>query len=595
MHQNTRADWSFPPACEPREYGYRRTEFRGFAPQVALFVFRIPEDYTMDTGAAIPYKRWVRTGDDVGGRRGMMNREKKSLSYRKSAAYSPRETEENTWLQGILNQCGEWREGTHGFHAYPGRMHPAIPAQILAGRNPEEGKVLDPFCGSGTTLVEAVSAGFESLGNDTHPLAVRIARLKSSRWTEEQLSELRQVTLSIGSEAEEMARSKAKSAHKRRSHPDEAKWFPPHVRYELSNLLHGISYIDDWRTRDAAELILSSILIKVSHRRSDSNSRVQERNLRRGQASQFYLRRAEELVGQLRHFTESVQGTPGRPEIRAGDARNLHWVEDQSVQCVVTSPPYLGTYDYFSHQAIRSAVLGIEDRQSRRNEIGSRSRAEEEEGPLRRWENDLRDVLNELARVCKEGADAFFVIGTSRLKKRIIENDKLMTVLAKDHGFVVQGVASQDMLAPDSSGDSRKSDLRETLIWLKRDDRPFPEHLRRRAPNRSSRSEDRRGRETGRSERRPRKPSHRSRSGNNPSPYKRRLRNESEHMETDSRRERSRSNRSSPYSERGERTRSQKDRDFKGKPDRRKPRRQKDKPHHTASRKDPERSDPEDS
>ena len=114
-----------------------------------------------------------------------------------------------------------------------------------------------------------------------------------------------------------MARVKAKSTHKRRSHPDEAKWFP------LVCTIPGVTCFTEFPIlmTGGPEMLrsssLSSILIKVSHRRSDSNSRVQERNLRRGQASQFCLRRAEELVSQLREFTESVRrhtGPTGRFE-----------------------------------------------------------------------------------------------------------------------------------------------------------------------------------------------------------------------------------------------------------------------------------------
>ena len=73
----------------------------------------------------------------------------------------------------------DWREDVHGFHAYPGRMHPAVP-RVLLPTIPGEGlRVLDPFCGSGTTLVETMAAGHQGIGMDIHPLAVRIARINA--------------------------------------------------------------------------------------------------------------------------------------------------------------------------------------------------------------------------------------------------------------------------------------------------------------------------------------------------------------------------------------------------------------------------------
>ena len=43
---------------------------------------------------------------------------------------------------------------THGFHSYPARMHPTTARRLIAGLLPVRGRLLDPFCGSGTVLVE---------------------------------------------------------------------------------------------------------------------------------------------------------------------------------------------------------------------------------------------------------------------------------------------------------------------------------------------------------------------------------------------------------------------------------------------------------
>jgi len=73
---------------------------------------------------------------------------------------------------------------THGFHSYPARLHPAtarVLAELLAERSPRNAVLVDPFCGSGTTLVEARAAGLRAVGTDLNPLAVLVARAKT--WT----------------------------------------------------------------------------------------------------------------------------------------------------------------------------------------------------------------------------------------------------------------------------------------------------------------------------------------------------------------------------------------------------------------------------
>ena len=66
-----------------------------------------------------------------------------------------------------------------GFHWHPCRFVSQIPANLLSIFCPEGGTVLDPFCGSGTTLVEAQRLGFRSTGVDVNPISCLITRAKT--------------------------------------------------------------------------------------------------------------------------------------------------------------------------------------------------------------------------------------------------------------------------------------------------------------------------------------------------------------------------------------------------------------------------------
>src|SRR5262245_61037304 len=71
------------------------------------------------------------------------------------------------------------RSLTHGFHSYPARFHPLLCRQLLDDL-PAGMTVLDPFVGSGTTLIEAVLRGAHTEGVDLNPLAVELTRLKAT-------------------------------------------------------------------------------------------------------------------------------------------------------------------------------------------------------------------------------------------------------------------------------------------------------------------------------------------------------------------------------------------------------------------------------
>ena len=74
---------------------------------------------------------------------------------------------------------------THGFHSYAGRMHPSIARGGIAAFSAPGDTVVDPFCGSGTVLVEAMGLGPAAIGVDASPLGVAIARVRTTLLGEE--------------------------------------------------------------------------------------------------------------------------------------------------------------------------------------------------------------------------------------------------------------------------------------------------------------------------------------------------------------------------------------------------------------------------
>lgn len=72
------------------------------------------------------------------------------------------------------------RYSVHGLHEYKGKFNPQVVKALLNILGVEPGqRVLDPFCGSGTTLVECSHLGIASCGIDVNPLAVFIANAKT--------------------------------------------------------------------------------------------------------------------------------------------------------------------------------------------------------------------------------------------------------------------------------------------------------------------------------------------------------------------------------------------------------------------------------
>ena len=130
---------------------------------------------------------------------------------------------------------------THGLHAYPARMHYAIARGVLEGfsggpsmSSPSAPKafeprtrVLDPFCGSGTVLVEARRLGLRACGVDLNPLALRIAEIKQAVTSEAQRDRLAELGARVvGASLDRVDRRERVRAP---LSPAERQWYEPHV------------------------------------------------------------------------------------------------------------------------------------------------------------------------------------------------------------------------------------------------------------------------------------------------------------------------------------------------------------------------------
>ena len=324
---------------------------------------------------------------------------------------------------------------THPFHGYPARLHPAtarVLVELVAQGAGPQAPLVDPFCGSGTVLVEARAAGVPATGVDLNPLAVLVARAKT--WTaspprRKQLHrvghEITGLVLAAGKAAR---RAGAESMALRRPvgfDPNArdrrlARWFAPHVRRELELIA---AHLDELRASDAelADVLtacLSAILYKVSSRSSDTDPTWVARNVPRGAAARHFAQRVELLSAGLH---DMARGPIAPPRVVEDDARRLGDIVPAGTAAgVVTSPPYAGTYDYAEHQRLRFDFLALRHRALDAGEIGSRRSFENDPDANAAWRTALADALDAIARALAPGAAAALVIGDSYARGRAV-------------------------------------------------------------------------------------------------------------------------------------------------------------------------------
>jgi 16S rRNA G966 N2-methylase RsmD len=248
------------------------------------------------------------------------------------------------------------RYSVHGIHEYKGKFNPQVAHALLnVLRVPKGGTVLDPFCGSGTTLVECAHAQLHGVGTDINPLAVYIASAKLDALQ----IPLKELELSI-------ARTSKRPAAKRQTKAEDERsaylshWFPKTTLEEMESLRDQIGQEKSAKTRRILAVIASDLL------REFSLQEPLDLRIRRRKEPPAYLpfhmayrERAEKLLVRIT-LARKVMGAVGKSEAINCDSTNLLKQEGlPTFDAVISSPPYATALPYIDTQRLSLVWLGL--------------------------------------------------------------------------------------------------------------------------------------------------------------------------------------------------------------------------------------------
>jgi len=246
---------------------------------------------------------------------------------------------------------------THNIHKYPAKYIPNVPRWAMSKYIKDEGKlVLDPFCGSGTTLVEAILNSHDSVGIDIDPLAVLISKVKTTRIDSQKLIEIKKdVINSIKTPPKQLFRPKLETLE---------HWFNNDAIHDLG-LLRSIveEYKDDKDVYDFLIITLSSIIRKVSNADDQSQKTyVSHTNMKSPPSVlPLFIKRLDLYSKRLIELFEKVNNDT-RVLVSRNDARDLElfWEENNlnPADLAVTSPPYIKAIDYIYNQMAEYFWIG---------------------------------------------------------------------------------------------------------------------------------------------------------------------------------------------------------------------------------------------
>lgn len=317
---------------------------------------------------------------------------------------------ELSWSERELPQP-ERTKHVHALHPYLGKFIPQLVETFLRRYfRPGEG-VYDPFCGSGTTLVEANVYGCDAVGCDISAFNCLLAAVKTARHRPALLE------LELKGALEEARRAGCPD-------PGEAgewlrRWYAPRALGELLAYRRAIDRLDP-QVAPVASVILSRAARSArltTHFDLDFPKRPvrtpyychkHKRTCRPVEEAMRFLRRY--TADTLRRLEEFSRLRTDRPvAVLHADARSVRLPFPAAG--VITSPPYPGLIDYHEQHRYAYELLGLEDR--RAEEIGSAS-AGVSRRALRRYVADTAAALANTARQLPAGAPVIIVVNDSR-------------------------------------------------------------------------------------------------------------------------------------------------------------------------------------
>jgi DNA modification methylase len=364
----------------------------------------------------------------------------------------------------IVSAIAEWtfngastRELTHCYHDYPARMIPQVAAKLidLYGR---DAKVLfDPYCGTGTSLVEGLIRGIDVIGTDINPLARLIALTKTS------LPDFFVLDNSIKKFNDFLLRSQPIKLEKPPDIPGISKtefWFKPQVIEKLLRLKIFIDTVEDDDVRLFFKIAFSETVRESSNTRNDEFKlyRYGPDKLRLFNPNVFYIMSSklkrnrlglERFADHMSQF-KSAEGGPTTKIYGFNTVEGIpeEFVRRNSIDIVVTSPPYGDSHTtvaYGQYSRLSAAWLGLEEPegidkklmggkiQKKIPRLPSEQLAETIESiaqkdPKRALEvasfyQELHQSIINVAQVIKPGGFACYVVGNRKVKGTVLPTD----------------------------------------------------------------------------------------------------------------------------------------------------------------------------
>jgi len=359
---------------------------------------------------------------------------------------------------------------THGIHPYTAKLIPQIPHYFIKKYTSKDQLILDPFCGSGTVLLEARLLSRNAVGIDINPLAVLISEVKT---TPLDIGELSSVIYRVKKEVENCEKTMDIKF------PNIDYWFCEKARKELSKIRFILENLKDKveeRIYKYLLLCFSSIIRKSSYAdpripKTCKSKRIIEK-IESGWSPEpikYFITALNKNFERINLLSTYLKENNNYVKVFHGDARKTSAILRQNgiskVDCIITSPPYINAQDYFRSykleiwwlglatpeevRRLSKQAIGTENISSGKSELPPKSQNQLLDAIIYKiWKNNrkkayivhsyfenMNQVFSEFSKVMEKGGIFCLITGNNNICRVQIPTYKILIQIAEYNGF----------------------------------------------------------------------------------------------------------------------------------------------------------------
>ena len=316
-------------------------------------------------------------------------------------------------------------------HPYPAKFTIDLALEYIEKYSNEGNVVYDPFVGSGTTLLASSILHRKGYGTDINHIAILIAKGKLLHLRDKEIFHLKNFIEDF--EKNYKKRVKKVVPH---TYPSVEHWFCQNSILILSLILDNMASLDTEQEKIFVKLATSAIINAVSNQDSDTRyAAIKKPNLTLENIANIFIKKYKSILALIEEFnSENNWNEQCIPMLL--DSKDCGKVLDKnSVDLILTSPPYINTYDYYLYHKHRMNWLGYDVKYSMETEIGSRREYSSLKHPEEKFSDDLLKIFVSCNSILKPDGKIVIVIGDGRVAGKIYNAKENMNKICSSLGW----------------------------------------------------------------------------------------------------------------------------------------------------------------